>query len=136
MDNARFQEVLDDQMDKNRTVLSGKALEYASDIDRLSNFKKAAHLNGETQVQALWGMLSKHLVSLSDMVETGNEYPMAVWEEKIGDALNYLYLLKAVVVEEEDEKPQAYHQTINALSNFGRALNLDRRSAASTDQQG
>jgi hypothetical protein len=61
---------------------------------------------------------------------------MAVWEEKIGDALNYLYLLKAVVVEEEDEKPQAYHQTINALSNFGRALNLDRRSAASTDQQG
>lgn len=51
------------------------------------------------------GMLTKHLVSLSDMCgkteSLGATYPVAAWEEKIGDAINYLVLLEAIVKEQQ-----------------------------------
>jgi hypothetical protein len=49
--------------------------------------------------QALGGMMAKHTISIYDMIDTGNDYPMALWDEKITDHLNYLLLLKAVVSE-------------------------------------
>ena len=99
MKHMQFNEVLFDQMEKMQSVLAGKAMEYASDNDRLQNFKKAAALQGITPEQACQGMLAKHQVSVADMVMSGQEYSMEVWEEKIGDSLNYLILLKALVVE-------------------------------------
>lgn len=100
MHAMRFNEVLFDQFAKMEAVLASKADEYAVDDDRLSNFKKAAALQGITPAQACQGMMTKHLVSVSDMVMSGKEYPMEVWEEKIGDSLNYMILLKALIVEE------------------------------------
>lgn len=94
-----FNVVLDDQLAKATATLGSKAGEYATDDDRLSNFKKAAALEGKTQPQAVHGMMVKHLVSISDMVQSGEDYPMEVWEEKLGDAINYMILLKASVVE-------------------------------------
>ena len=45
-------------------------------------------------------MLSKHIVSLYDMSFVGvDHYDMAVWEEKITDALNYLFILMAILKE-------------------------------------
>jgi hypothetical protein len=48
-------------------------------------------------------MLAKHLVSLADMCK-GITYrpdyqPQEVWEEKLTDAHNYLFLLEALVKE-------------------------------------
>lgn len=75
-----------------------KALEYAGQgTNRFHNFAKAAALSGCTLESALWGMMVKHLVSLSDMVEAvergidAAEY--LTWEEKITDAVVYLSLL-------------------------------------------
>lgn len=99
MQAIRFNEVLFDQFAKMEAVLAAKADEYAVDNDRLSNFKKAAVLQGITPAQACHGMMTKHIVSVSDMAMSGKDYPMEVWEEKIGDALNYYILLKALVVE-------------------------------------
>jgi hypothetical protein len=50
-----------------------------------------------TTEQALFGFLAKHLVSLSDMCKSGRRYADDIWDEKIGDAVNYLLLLRAVV---------------------------------------
>ena len=47
----------------------------------------------ETPEQALYGFMLKHLVSLSDMVQSGKAYPEALFEEKITDIENYLLLL-------------------------------------------
>ena len=89
-------------------VLNRKGKEYAPGEDRLSNFKKAAHLQGLAPEQALFGMLAKHLVSLSEMVGAlpNNDHPWpvnphyeATWEEKLTDSINYLFLLEALVRE-------------------------------------
>lgn len=100
MHNNQFQEVLEIQIQQTTNTLAGKAEEYASDNDRLANFKRSAHLNHTTQPKAVTGMMSKHTVSVYDMVEEGKAYKAAEWDEKIGDHINYLILLKAVLIEE------------------------------------
>ena len=79
-----------------------KAQEYATADDRLHNFNVAAALSGITPEQALWGMAVKHVISLSDMIQSEQYYRKEVWREKIGDMLNYLLLLWLLVVEQDD----------------------------------
>lgn len=81
-------------------TLTAKAQEYATDGDRLHNFKIAAAVQGTSPVKALGGMMAKHTVSVYDMIGSGQEYPLELWEEKIKDSINYLFLLWALVREE------------------------------------
>ena len=54
-----------------------------------------------TPQRALAGMMAKHIISIYDMCFTDRKtFELAVWEEKITDSLNYLFLLKAVIKEE------------------------------------
>jgi hypothetical protein len=87
-------------------VLLKKSEEYATEDDKLHNFKIASALSGETAEQALWGFCIKHLVSISDMVAAGRtkQFTNDQWDEKIGDAINYLILLRAQVLETEMSK--------------------------------
>lgn len=94
-----FEQIFEHQVNQSREVLLKKAKEYATDNDRLSNFKKAAVLTGGTPEQALWGFLAKHLISLTEMVSDEEDHPVPMWEEKLGDAINYLILLRAQVQE-------------------------------------
>ncbi len=98
MTSKEFQEVLDDTLAQVIDILGSKAMEYAT-TDRLHNFKKAAHLEGTTPEKALTGMMAKHTVSIYDMVDGGGNFPLDKWDEKIVDHINYLILLKALVVE-------------------------------------
>ena len=107
MTTHEFNFIVEKQLDISKTLLISKGREYAEqEQDRLSAFKKAAALQGENQKAALFGMLAKHLVSLSDMCTSNKHYHLDKWNEKITDAINYLILLKAVVMEEDapDEK--------------------------------
>lgn len=101
MNSADFVDALDEQVKICEEMLGAKAAEYATDDDRLHNFKVAAALKGETPKQALAGMMAKHTVSIYDMIRDDVDAPMVVWIEKISDHLNYLFLLKALVVEEK-----------------------------------
>ena len=68
-------------------------------------FKAAAALQHTTPERALAGMLAKHIVSLYDMCFDDNStYSMDTWNEKITDSLNYLFLLKAIVKEEDNNQ--------------------------------
>ena len=84
-------------------TLLQKAKEYATNGDRLHNFKVAAAVQGITPMQALAGMTAKHTVSVYDMTGTGENYPVDLWEEKIKDSINYLFLLWALVQEEKEQ---------------------------------
>ena len=99
MDAKRFTEILDEQITTCRNMMVSKADEYAT-ADRLHNFKVAADLQKITVRQALAGMMAKHTVSIYDMCRAHGSTDLVVWEEKITDHLNYLFLLKAVVLEE------------------------------------
>lgn len=101
MNNDQFRAIFEEQVEMCAATLIRKGEEYASDTDRLHNFKVAAALQGETQTQALGGMLAKHVVSIFDLIQAGEPASLAMWNEKIGDAMNYLFLLKACVLEEQ-----------------------------------
>lgn len=99
MEHKEFEQLLEAQMQVCRQVLVVKAREYSTE-DRLHNFKVAAELQGISVTQAVAGMMAKHTVSVYDMVGSSSSYSDDVWDEKITDHLNYLFLLRAAVKEE------------------------------------
>lgn len=102
MDHGTFEQYFEGRVEKCREVLLKKASEYSKDGDRLHNFKIAATLQGVNTLTALAGMMAKHTVSVYDLVkeaEKGDMPPIDLWEEKIGDSINYLFLLEASVQE-------------------------------------
>lgn len=104
MTGTTFNEITKAQLKRCEEVLCKKADEYATD-DRLHNFKQAALLQEVTPTTALKGMMTKHTISVYDMmqgVEEGKTYPLELWNEKITDLMNYLLLLWATVNEDEN----------------------------------
>lgn len=101
MNQEEFEQVFNRQVKQSREVLVKKAGEYAHPDDRLRNFRIGSALTGETPEQVIWGFNTKHIVSISDMVQGGENFTKAQWDEKIGDAINYLILLRAQIFETE-----------------------------------
>lgn len=109
MTGDTFQTICQEQMNICSDVLFNKAKEYAQDNDRLHNFRSAAGMTGDSMRAALAGMMLKHTISVYDMCRSTKQYPLELWTEKITDHINYLLLLKAVVVEElmsHEEPPE------------------------------
>ena len=110
MNQKEFNEVIIRQTDRCKSMLVAKGAEYApraaknTAVDRLAHFKKAAVVLNTTPRAALMGMLSKHLVSVADMVGSRQSYPLTQWNEKITDSINYFLILCAIVEEELNEE--------------------------------
>ena len=100
MTSKDFSKVVGEQLGYCETLLGIKGEEYADDEDRLRHFKKAGALMNCTPEAALFGMLLKHLISISDMCTSNERYAPDRWTEKITDSINYLLLLKALTEEE------------------------------------
>lgn len=94
-----FNTLVEQRTEKIRAVLGQKAGEYASDTDRLHNFKRAADLMRCTPEEALLGFLTKHIVSVIDMIKADRDFHPEVIDEKIGDCINYFILLEALMKE-------------------------------------
>lgn len=102
MTAEQFNESVLKRIDVCLKTLCTKAEEYAGPIDRLHNFKTAAKLQNCTPITALGGMMCKHTVSVYDLIrdhEQEKTIPLELWYEKIGDSINYLLLLTALVEE-------------------------------------
>jgi len=97
MNTPEFNKVVEDQLTRIRNVLIKKAAEYNLDEDRLSVFKHAAGLSKETPEQALYGFMLKHIISVTDMVNSEKVYTEELWNEKITDICNYLILLQGLL---------------------------------------
>lgn len=97
----QFEAVLERRLERIREVLGVKAGEYATGADRYHNFHQAARMNKETPERALWGMSTKHLVSVKDLVDWTESDPERITpemaDEKIGDMINYLILLEGLL---------------------------------------
>ena len=104
MNSEKFTDVMMDQVKKCKDVLFNKSHEYAAGGDRLHNFKNAAGMMGCNPKEALAGMMAKHTISIYDMCRSDRDFDISLWNEKITDHINYLLLLKAIVVEEIDNK--------------------------------
>jgi len=101
MNVTNFNKLLEERIKKIRQVLDSKNKEYASDTDKLYNFKRAGDMLRVTPEQALVGMWAKHIISILDIVDniSTEKVTKEMLEEKIGDAINYLILLEALIKE-------------------------------------
>jgi hypothetical protein len=110
MKAEQFDGIVENQIKNIKNVLAAKRKEYApGDGDRLHNFRVAAALSNTSLAGAAMGMALKHIVSVADIVklsEVGTVPSIEMIEEKFGDAINYLILIKACLVEQMEERPQ------------------------------
>lgn len=97
MNSCDFNTIVEKQLDRIKNVLVKKAAEYNLDEDRLSVFKHAAALSEETPEQALYGFMLKHIISVTDMINSKETYTEELWNEKITDICNYLILLQGLL---------------------------------------
>ena len=104
MNAETFDAFLEETLDRTREVLRSKGHEYAHDPDesRFHNFEVTAQFLDCSEERALWGFMAKHLTSVNDMIKTSKDnqyvvYPLEQWDEKIGDVINYMILLRGIV---------------------------------------
>ena len=101
MNTEKFNEIVEGCKAHINSVLASKATEYARG-DRLSNFKSSGRRLNCTPEKALMFFREKHEVSILNIVndlDSGDLPTHALLSEKIGDSINYLILLKALIVE-------------------------------------
>ena len=87
---------------KIKGVMCKKSAEYVRGDDKLYNFKRAALMSGKTPLECLRGMKLKHDVSIDDNLNddaNGIEQTQEIWQEKLSDEINYLFLLWAILFE-------------------------------------
>lgn len=103
MTNVVFEEILNKRLKLIRSVLGTKAGEYSQNGDRLYNFHVIAQSEAIDRKKVLWMLMQKHIVCVRDMVNGVCETcSMEYIEEKIGDVINYLILLEAMLKEEAE----------------------------------
>lgn len=104
MTSKDFNTMLDNRLADIKKVMASKGAEYAAESDdRLHNFKVAARMNDTTAAKALWGMMTKHLVSVTDMIAKDEASDYLI-NEKIGDCINYFILLEAIFRDKLEEQ--------------------------------
>ena len=108
MTSEQFESCVNERIKQCLDTLCSKAKEYANNEDRLRAFKAAAAIEKVSEFEALGGMMAKHIVSIYDMLPAAQSYSKARWDEKIGDAINYLLLLDALLKDSESDKIAQY----------------------------
>ena len=102
MTDTKFEKNVTYMLQKVKSTLCYKKKEYSNKKDRLQGFKHAATFMRGTPKQALFAMMAKHLTSISDAIYDDVNLTMMQWDEKITDMINYLLLLRALVLEEKE----------------------------------
>ena len=102
---STYELAIDDMITHCQQTLVSKHKEYANEDD-FHNFNSAAILQDITPEQALMGMMAKHIVSVCDLINDeaeGRQISEDLWREKIGDNINYLLILWAMVTRCKNE---------------------------------
>jgi len=92
-------------------LLTGvKQDKYTRDNDRLQHFKVTGRIKNETPERALWGMWSKQIASLLDVIEDLERNPLIlpseeILNELISDNSNYPVLLEGLLRERKVDIP-------------------------------
>ena len=80
--------------------LTNKNREYATAENPMHNFDRAAEVLRQSPEKCLVGFWMKHIISILDMVDSNLDMILPTGErieEKIGDAINYLIILEAML---------------------------------------
>ena len=97
MTSSNFNKLVEEQLERINAVLVKKEAEYNLDDDRLSVFKHGAGISEETPEQVLYGFMLKHIISVTDMINSKGTYSEELWNEKMTDIHCYLILLQGLL---------------------------------------
>ena len=105
MRTPQFIALLQETHTKMLALTASKGAEYAGDHDQLANFKRLGLEMDETPEKALWHLLKKHTDSLRTYIMDMEKGVTRNYSEpitgRVDDAILYLVLLKALIVERE-----------------------------------
>lgn len=104
MTKERFNELVDQIIEKSGKTLKEKNAKYAPANDALHNFHYGAQLDNSTTAQTIWHYMKKHMVALLDKIENDSWEDIDDAEEKIQDCINYLIFMFAAAHESYDAK--------------------------------
>lgn len=98
-----FKEIVKEQFKLCENLLGIRAEDYAKHgQDRLAQFKREAGLIGSNDYFVCIALMGKHTTKLCDMVKAlgkRQHYTKEQWEEVLTDHINYLLLLKGLLVD-------------------------------------
>jgi hypothetical protein len=99
MTREEFSKRVEKRINLIRETLLTKHKEYAKDDNVFRNFDEAAggFSLHSTSAEVLWSYMTKHLVSIKDIVADNKPVKSEVVSEKIGDVINYLILLESML---------------------------------------
>lgn len=97
MNNTEFMIEVENSHNRSKRVLLKKEEEYAGNEDRLEQFYRISEMNHVNPCEALFGMASKHLTPIADMVKEPHDYSLKSWNKRLTDLRNYTYLLDALL---------------------------------------
>lgn len=104
MTREEYNKSIEAQLKRVKETLIKKNKEYSTDSSPLHNFHESAKLLRTTPKKCALAFVAKHLTSIIDMTQSDIDHPIELWEEKLGDAKNYLFLIECLVQEEKNEK--------------------------------
>uniref|UniRef100_A0A6M3JLL1 Uncharacterized protein n=1 Tax=viral metagenome TaxID=1070528 RepID=A0A6M3JLL1_9ZZZZ len=107
MKTEDFLKVVKETIDMCISTLIGKDKEYARNDDKFHNFKRGVSLEAKTPEKVLRGMMTKHVISIYDYIddlENGIDHSLKEWDEKLKDNINYLLILRGLLIERYTDK--------------------------------
>lgn len=133
MTREEFSKRVEKRIDLVRQTLLTKHKEYAKDDNVFKNFDDAAggFSLHSTSAEVLWSYMTKHLVSIKDIVSKGTPTKPEMVSEKIGDVINYFILLEAML-NEQGEKHCKLKEAFDKVKLYNKE-SVDRLSMWTSD---
>ena len=100
MNKTEFNKLVDKRKELIESVSQKKGAEYAADANVFHNFEDGAKMSFHSNREMVaWEYMIKHLQSIKDMISNNTPYSEHVIREKFGDAINYMILMEAMMLE-------------------------------------
>ena len=100
MKKTEFNKLVDERIKLIQSLLQKKGAEYATDQDVFHNFEEGAKMSfHDKREMVAWEYMMKHMISIKDMISSKDAYSEYTIREKFGDAINYLILMEAMMLE-------------------------------------
>ena len=137
MNKIEFNKLVDQRIEFIKAVLQKKGAEYANDKDVFHNFEEGTKMSfHDKREMVAWEYMMKHMISIKDMIASKDAYSEYTIREKFGDAINYLILMEAMMLDSNGiqqrfcdavkETTQKAEKKIEELRTTGRERGMDQ----------
>lgn len=127
MNRLQFDSIVRETIDSINKLLVVKGGEYASDEDRLANFKRGAQLTGVPPLTVAMIYMSKHYDAVASYVRNPARAASEPIEGRFDDLINYCILMKALIEEKGKSGIDDDLQTTLERINHNRGSTMNAR---------